>query len=118
LDKVQIEIIFRPVAQPAGPPARRTQGENRPAPRPWQQRTGRAPGAREVRPSSPAQTPSPPGSPAKPEVKAPSSAAKAPSVPAPGRSQGPQVAAGGPVEPPSPSSQGANRTDSGAKPSS
>jgi len=115
LGKVQIEIIFRPIAQPAGPPARRPQGENRPAPRPWQPRTGRAPGAREARPALPPQTPSPPSSPAKPEVKAPSSAAKPAPVPAPGSSQGPQAAAGAPVEPPSP--QGANRTNSGAKPS-
>jgi len=117
LDKVQIEIIFRPVAQPTATPGRRPQGENRPAPRPWQQRPGRAPGAREARPSSPTPPPPPPGSPARPEVKAPSSAAKPPSVPAPGRGQGPQVAAGAPVEPPSPPSQGANPTDSGAKPS-
>jgi len=117
LDKVQIEIIFRPVAQPAGPPARRPQGESRPAPRPWQQRTGRAPGVREARPSSPTQTPPGPGSPAKPEVRAPSPAAKPPSVPAAGHSQGPQVAAGTPVDPSSPSPQGTNRTDSGAKPS-
>jgi hypothetical protein len=117
LDKVQIEIIFRPVAQPAGPPARRPQGESRPAPRPWQQRTGRAPGVREARPSSPTQTPPGPGSPAKPEVRAPSPAAKPPSVPAAGHSQGPQVAAGTPVEPSSPSPQGTTRTDSGAKPS-
>jgi hypothetical protein len=115
LDKVQIEIIFRPVAQPAATPGRGPQGENRPTPRSWQQRTGRAPGAREARPSLPTQTPPPPSSPAKPEVKTPSSAAKPPSVPAPGGSQGPQVAAGAPDEPPSQSSQGANRTNADAK---
>jgi len=116
LDKVQIEIIFRPIPQPAGPPVRRPQAENRPASRPWQPRGGRAPGAPEARPASPARTPSPLSLPAKPEVKAPSAAVKPPSMPAPGSGQGPKAAAGAPVEPSPP--QSANRTNSGAKPSS
>jgi protein phosphatase len=41
LDKVQIEIIFRPIAQAAVTPVLRPQVTNRQAPHPWQQATGR-----------------------------------------------------------------------------
>ena len=101
-DKVQIEIIFRPIPQPSVTPGRRPQGETRPVARPWQQRTGRAPAGREAGPPSPTQPPSPSGSPAKPEVRAPSSPPKPPSAPPPGRVQtSPVAGATAPVEPPS-----------------
>jgi predicted kinase len=116
LDKVQIEIIFRPVAQPAGTAGWRAQGEARPAPRPWQQRTGRGPGVREARPPSPTQPPAPSAPPAKPEVRAASSAPKSPSAPAPAGSQATPVAgAAVAVEPSSSSSQGTNRMTPVAK---
>jgi hypothetical protein len=104
------------VPQPAGAPGRHPQGETRPAPRPWQQRTGRGPAVREARPPSPTQPPPPSAPPAKPEVWAASSPPKPPSAGAPAGSQatpvaGPPVA----VEPSASSSQGTNRTTPGAK---
>ena len=121
VDKVQIEIIFRPIPQPPVTAGRRPQGETRPAARPWQQRTGRPPAARESGPPSPTPSPtqpSPPtGTPAKPEVRAPSSPPKSPSTPAQGGIQAPPVGgAAAAVEPPSSSSQGANRMTPGSTP--
>jgi protein phosphatase len=116
LDKVQIEIIFRPIPQPAVTPGRRPQGETRPAPRPWQQRTGRGPAGREARPPSATRPPAPATPPAKPEVRASTSPPKLPSAPAPEGSQASNVA--GPpvaVEPPSSSSPGTSGTTPGAK---
>jgi len=120
-DKAQIEIIFRPIPQPPVTASRRPQGEIRPAPRPWQQRTGRAPAPRESGPfsppASPMQPPPPAGTPATPEVRAPSSPLRAVSAPAPGRLQAPPV--GGPapaVEPPSSSSQATSPTTPGSSP--
>jgi hypothetical protein len=117
LDKVQIEIIFRPIPQPPVTPGRRPPGETRPAPRPWQLRTGRGPAVREARPPSPTHPPGPAAPPAKPEVRAPSSPPKSPSAPAAGGSQASNVA--GPpvaVEPASSSSADPSRTTPGAKP--
>ncbi len=115
MDKVQIEIIFRPIPQPPETPGRRPQGEARPAPRPWQQRTGRGPYAREARLASPAPPPRPSGPPAKPEVGPPNSPPKSASA-APGRVQAPTVAAPPrPVEPASSSSQGTNQATPGTK---
>jgi len=121
VDKVQIEIIFRPIPQPPVPAGRRPQGEARPAARSWQQRTGRPPAARESGPPSPTpsptQAPPPTGTPAKPEVRAPSSAPKSPSAPAQGRVQAaPGVGPAAPAEPPSSSSPGTNRTTPGPSP--
>lgn len=115
LDKVQIEIIFRPIPQLPETPGRRPQGETRPAPRPWQQRTGRGPYTREARPASPTP-PSPPSRPpTKPEVGPSSSPPKSPSA-TPGRSQTPTVAAPPvPVEPASPSSLGTSQATPGTK---
>ena len=119
-DKVQIEIIFRPIPQSPATAGRRPQGESRPAPRPWQQRTGRAPAAFEPRPPLPtpssAQPPPPAGPSAKPEVRAPSSPPKSPSGPAPARIQAPPVAStAAPDEHPAPSSQDTSRTTPGSK---
>ena len=117
LDKVQIEIVFRPIPQPPVTPGRRPQGETRPAPRPWQPRTGRGPAVREARPPSPTQPPPPPAVPAKPEVQAPGSPPKSASAPGPGGTQASNVAGRPvPVEPPSSSSeQGTSGTTPGAK---
>jgi len=129
-DKVQIEIIFRPIPQSPPTAGRRPQGESRPAPRPWQQRTGGPPAAREPRPPSPMPLPAqpppapspvqpspPPGPPAKPEVRPPSSPPKATAGPAPARIQTPPVATpAAPGEPPAASSQGTNRTTPGSAP--
>jgi len=124
-DKVQIEIVFRPIPQSPPTVGRRPQGESRPAPRAWQQRAGGPPAAREPRPSSPmpppapspAQPSPPAGPPAKPEAKAPSSPPKPPSGPAPARIQAPPVAnPAPPVEHPAPSSQGTNRAAPGPAP--
>jgi len=115
LDKVQIEIVFRPIPQPSEPPGRRPQGETRPALRPWQQRTGRGPNVREARPASPTSPPAPSGPHAKAEVGPASSPVK-PAAVTPGRSQAPAVAApSAPVEPASSPSQGANQAAPSAK---
>jgi len=115
LDKVQIEIVFRPIPQPPETLNRRPQGEVRPAPRPWQQRTGRGPNAREARPASPAAMPVSSGPPARAEGGLPNSPPKLASA-APGRIQAPAVAvASKPVEPAPPSSQGTNQPAPGAK---
>ncbi|MGB7590988.1 MAG: AAA family ATPase, partial [Terriglobia bacterium] len=106
MDKVQIEIIFRPISQPAGMPARRPQGETRHAPRPWQQGTGRGPAVREAKPPSHVHPPGPSREQTKPEVRPASSPSKAPPAPATGLGQAPNVAVPpAPVEPPSSSSQ-------------
>jgi len=70
LDKVQIEIIFRPVAQPSPAQGRRPQAESRSTSRPWQPRPPKTPAAPEAGPSSPTQTQRAAGSSAKPEPKA------------------------------------------------
>jgi len=85
LDKVQIEIVFRPISQPSPAPGRRPAPESRPAPRPWQPKAPKAPAAHEATPASPTQAQPPAGAPAKPEHKAPSVSPKPPSVPSPER---------------------------------
>jgi len=115
LDKVQIEIIFRPIPQLPETPGRRPQGETRPAPRPWQQRTGRGPYVREARPGPHTAPPPPTRQPAKPEVGAASSPPK-PLSAAPGRIQAPPAAGpAAPADPPSSSSQGTSQATPGAK---
>jgi len=114
-DKVQIEIIFRPIPQLPETPGRRPQGETRPAPRPWQPRTGRGPYARDARPASSTPPPPPPGPPAKPQVGSPNSTPK-PASAAPGRIQAAPVAAPAvPVEPASSPSPGADQATPAAK---
>jgi predicted kinase len=116
MDKVQIEIIFRPISQPAGMPARRPQGETRHPPRPWQQGTGRGPAVREAKPPSVVHPPGPSREQAKPEVQPASSPAKAPPAPVTELRQAPNVA--GPpasVEPPSSSAQSTSPTAPAAK---
>ncbi len=92
MDKVEIEIVFRPIPQPAGMPARRPQGESRHAPRPWQKGTGRGPAVAGAKPPSQTHPPGPAPEQAKPEVRPASPPSKPPSAPAPGLSQAPSAA--------------------------
>jgi len=85
LDKVQIEIVFRPISQPSPAPGRRPAPESRPAPLPWQPKAPKAPAAHEATPASPTQAQPPAGAPAMPEHKASSVSPKPPSVPSPER---------------------------------
>jgi preprotein translocase subunit SecD len=111
MDKVQIEIIFRPISQSPGMPGRRPQGETRHPPRPWQQGTGRGPAVPEAKPPSHVHPPGPSREQTKPEIQPASSPSKAPSAPATGLRQAPNVAAPpAPVEPPSPSAQSTGQT--------
>jgi hypothetical protein len=117
MDKVQIEIIFRPISQPAGMPGWRPQGEARRAPRPWQQGTGREPAVRDAKPPSHVPPPTPPREQFKPGVPQASSNSKAPPAPPQGPRPAPQVVAGPPaaVQPPAPSAQVTTPTTPGAK---
>jgi len=117
LDKVQIEIIFRPISQPPGMPGRRPQGETRHTPRPWQQGTGRGPAVREAKPPSHMHPPGLSRELTQPEVRPASSPSQAPSAPATGLTQAPNVVAGppAPVEPPSSSAQSTSPTTPGTK---
>jgi len=116
LDKVQIEIIFRPISQPPGMPSRRPQGETRHTPRPWQQGTGRGLAVPEAKPPSLRHPPGPSREQTEPEVRPASSPSKAPSAPATGLRQAPSVAGPpAPVEPPSSSAQSTSPTTPGAK---
>jgi hypothetical protein len=117
MDKVQIEIIFRPISQPAGMPGWRPQGEARRAPRPWQQGTGREPAVREAKPPSHVPPPAPPREQFKPGVPQASSTSKAPPAPPQGPRQAPHVVAGPPaaVQPPAPSAQVTTLTTPGTK---
>jgi hypothetical protein len=116
MDKVQIEIIFRPIPQSPAAPGRRPQGETRHAPRAWQQGTGRGPAVHGAKPPARAHPPAPSAPPAKPEVRPPSSPSKSPSAPPTGPVQVTNVAGPlAPVEPPSSSSQGTGGTTPGAK---
>jgi len=117
LDKVQIEIIFRPVPRPAEMPSRYPQGEDRPAARPWRQGTGRQPAPREVRPPLPTRPPGPSPAPAKPEVRPVGVTPKAVPAPAPTPSQAPNAArSSAPVEPPVAPSPSPPRPTPGPKP--
>ena len=111
LDKVQIEIVFRPISQPAPAQVRRSQGESRPAPRPWQPKAPKPQAAHEAGPPSPAPEQPPAGSPAKPEPKASTVAAKPSSAPGPERAQPSPVAGpGAPSATPSSGSNAGNKT--------
>jgi len=127
LEKVRIEIIFRPIPQLPASPGRRGSGDSRPASHTWQQRSGRAPAAHEAAPASPpppapasakpAAAPSGAGAPsapaaakpeARPAVSAPKPASASPQVRAPAPPGAPRVA---PLEPPT-ASQGTEKTPS------
>jgi len=114
LDKVQIEIVFRPISQAAPAPGRRPQTEGRSGPRPWQPRAPQAP--REVAPPSTPQAQPAAGIPAKPESKPPSVSPKPPSAAAPERTQPAPVAIPGGVAPTrSSTSSAADKTTPGPK---
>ena len=117
MDRVQIEIIFRPISQPAVMPGWRPQGETRRTPRPWPQGTGREPAVREAKPPSQVHPPGSSREQSKPVVRPAGSPSKAPSAPAPGLSQTPNVVAGppAPVEPPASSAQSTSPTTPSAK---
>ncbi|SPE34146.1 Serine/threonine protein phosphatase 1 (modular protein) [Acidobacteriia bacterium SbA2] len=116
LDKVQIEVVFRPISQPSPAQGRRPQTESRPASRPWQPRPPKPQAGHEAGPPPPAQAPPPASSPAKPEPEASSVPPKPPSTPGPERAQ-PAPAAGtsGPAGTPSTTSNTANKTPTGSK---
>ena len=111
MDKVQIEIIFRPISQPAGMPARRPQGETRHTPRPWQQGTGREPAVREAKPPSHVHPPGAAREQAKPEVRPASPPSKAPPAPATAPGEAANVAgSSAPAEALPPPSQSGTQT--------
>jgi len=118
MDKVQIEIIFRPISQPAVMPGWRPPGETRRTPRPWPQGTGREPADREGKPPSHVHPPGPSREHARPVARPASSPSRAPSAPTTGLRQAPDgvAAAPSPVEPTSPSAPSASPTTPGAKP--
>jgi len=111
LDKVQIEIIFHPIAQPAGMPGWRPQGASRQTSRPWQQGTERGSAVRGAKPLPITPPPPPPAAQVKPEIRPPSATSKVPSAPVTGLSQAPNVAgSSAPVDPLLSPSQSATRT--------
>jgi len=116
LDKVHIEIVFRPIPQPSPPPGRRPATESRSTPRPWQPRAPKAPAAPEAGPPSTRQAQPAAGPPAKPEPKAPGASPKPLSAPNQERTQ-PSATGGavGPAEAPASPSSATSRTTPGAK---
>jgi protein phosphatase len=114
MDKVQIEIIFRPVSQPAAIPGRRPQSETRHTPRPWQQGTGRGPAAPVAKPPSHLHPSGPAREPTKPEVRPGSATPKPASAPAIAPGQAANVAgSSSPVEALPPPSQNRTQTTPG-----
>jgi protein phosphatase len=101
MDKVQIEVVFRPVPLAAPAPPR----EVRHAPRPWPTPSSAAPAPHQAKPAAPAQAagpaaplpvPAPPAKsvttpPPKPEPRQPASSPQPPSVPPAGESSKPAV---------------------------
>jgi len=116
LDKVQIEIVFRPISQAAPAPGRRPQTEGRSGPRPSLPRAPQAQAPREVaHPSTPQAQPAA-GTPAKPESKPPGVSPKPPSAAAPERTQpAPGASPGGEVATRSSTSSAADKTTPGPK---
>jgi len=114
LDKVQIEIVFRPIPQPLPAQGRRPQAEGRSAPRPWPSRAPKPQAAHEAGPPSPAPAQPPAATPTKPESKAQSVAPKPIVPPSQERTQpAPASSPGGtPATPPSTSST-SNKTTPG-----
>ena len=116
LDKVQIEIIFRPISQPSPAQGRRPQTEGRSAPRPWPPRAPKEQAPHEVGPPSHPQAQPAAGAPAQPESKAPSVVPRPPSAPAPERTQPAPVASpGGAAATRSSTSSPADKTTPGPK---
>jgi len=116
LDKVQIEIVFRPISQSAPAQGRRPQTEGRSVPRPWPPRAPKAQAPREVAPPSPPQAQPAAGAPAQPESKALSVVPKPPSAPAPERTQpAPMASPGGAAANHSSTSSAADKTTPGPK---
>jgi len=114
LDKVQIEIVFRPISQAVPAQGRRPQTEGRSVPRPWAPKAPQAP--HEVRPPSTAQAQPDAGTPPKPESNAPSVSPKPPSVPGPERAQpAPGASPGGAAATRSSTSNAADKTTPGLK---
>ncbi len=117
LDKVQIEIVFRPISQAAPAQGRRPQTEGRSAPRPWTPKAPQAP--REVAHASNPQAQPAAGATAPPESKPPSVSPKPPSAPAPERTQpAPGPSPGGSAAARSPASSAADKSAPGPKTSS
>jgi len=115
MDKVQIEIVFRPIAQPAPGQGRRPPSEGRPAPRPWPSRAPKPQGPHEAGPPLPPPLAPATGTPPKPESKPPGAAPKPPSAPGPERAQpGPVANPGGVAAPRSPNPS-ADKTNPGVK---
>ncbi|MGA2076801.1 MAG: AAA family ATPase [Terriglobia bacterium] len=116
LDKVQIEIVFRPISQASPAQGRHPQAESRSTPRPWQPRGPKPQAGHEAGPPPPAQAPPPANSPAKPEAKPSSVPPKPPSAPGPERAQPAPVASPGGTPAALPStSNTANKTAPGTK---
>jgi protein phosphatase len=116
LDKVQIEIVFRPISQASPAQGRHPQAESRSTPRPWQPRGPKPQAAQEAPPPSPAQAQPPGAPPAKPEPKAPPVPPKATAAPGQERSQpAPTANPGGQAGTPSTTSNTANKTTPGTK---
>jgi hypothetical protein len=110
LDKVQIEIVFRPIPQPAGMPGRHPQGEDRQAARPWRQGMAREPAVREAKSPSPTRPPVPSPGQAKPEIRPAGATPKVASAPATAPGQVANVAGPpAPAQPPLSPSQSTNR---------
>jgi len=98
LDKVQIEIVFRPISQSAPAQGRRPQSEGRSAPRPWPPRAPKTQAPHEDAPPSKPQAQPAADAAVQPESKPPSVSPKPPSAPAPERAQpAPGPSPGGPA---------------------
>lgn len=116
LDKVQIEIVFRPISQSTPAPGRRPQTEGRSVPRPWPPRAPQAQAPREGAPPSTPEAQPATGTPPEPESKAPSVPPKPPSTPGPEPAQPtPGGNPGGPAATRSSTSNAADKTTPGPK---
>jgi protein phosphatase len=112
LDKVQVEIVFRPISQAAPTQGRRPQTEGRSTPRPWPPRAPKAQAPHEVAPAStPQAQPDSVTPPQLAEPKAPSVVPKPPSAPGPERAQpAPGASSGGTTPSRSSTSSAADKT--------
>jgi len=116
LDKVQIEIVFRPISPPAPTQGRRSQTEGRSGPRPWPPKGPKPPAAQEEGPPPSPQVQPPASPPAKPGPKPPSASVRPPSAPAPERTQSaPAAGTSGTAGPAPPTSAAVNKTTAGPK---
>ncbi len=87
LDKVQIEIIFRPIAQAAVTPVLRPQVTNRQAPHPWQQGAGRGSAVGGAKPFPTTQPAASSAAPVKPATRPGVASSNVTSAPATGSNQ-------------------------------